>query len=62
MISISNTIYEVLTLNSYFVAKFIVPEWGDKVESGIGLSYRPVSLCNLAGRYRLPNAGVNYIS
>jgi hypothetical protein len=24
---------------------------GDKVGSGIGLSYRPVSLCSLAGRY-----------
>ncbi len=24
---------------------------GDKVDSGIGLSYRPASLCSLAGRY-----------
>ncbi len=23
------------------VAKFIVPDWGDKVNSGIGLSYQP---------------------
>jgi hypothetical protein len=24
--------------------KFIVPDWGDKIDSGIGLSYRPSSL------------------
>jgi hypothetical protein len=23
------------------VAKFIVPDWGDKLNSGLGLSYRP---------------------
>jgi hypothetical protein len=27
------------------------PLIGDKVDSGIGLSYRPVSLCSLSGRY-----------
>ncbi len=26
------------------VAKFIVPDWGDKVDSGIGLSYWPVTM------------------
>jgi len=25
------------------VAEFIVPDWGDKVNSGIGLSYQPAS-------------------
>jgi hypothetical protein len=29
------------------VAKFIVPYWGDKVDHGIELSYRPASLCSL---------------
>jgi hypothetical protein len=34
-------------------AKFIVPDGGDKVDSGIGLSYRPAGLHRLAvaGRY-----------
>ncbi len=36
------------------VAKFIVPNWGDKVDSGVGLSYLPASLCSLAGRYDNP--------
>jgi len=27
-----------------FHASFIVPDWGDKVDSGIGLSYRPARL------------------
>jgi hypothetical protein len=27
---------------------------GDKVDSGIGLSYRPASLCSLAGLYDNP--------
>jgi hypothetical protein len=26
------------------VAKFIVPDWGDKVDSDIGLSYRPARI------------------
>ncbi len=26
------------------VAKFLVPDWGDIVDYGIGLSYRPASL------------------
>ncbi len=36
-----------------YAAKFIVPDWGggDKVDSGIGLSYRPARLHRLAGRY-----------
>jgi hypothetical protein len=41
----------------YSVAKFYVPNWGDKVNSGIGLSYRP------AGLYRPVlqiNAGDNF--
>ncbi len=34
------------------VAKFIVPDWTDKVDSGIGLSYRPARLH--IGRYDNP--------
>ncbi len=52
----------------YAVAKFIVSDWGNKVDSGIGLSYRPATLHRLAGRYDNPMpalqqsyAGVNYI-
>ncbi len=34
------------------VAKFIVPNWGDKVDSCCkGLSYRPARLHKLAGQY-----------
>jgi hypothetical protein len=36
------------------VAKFIVSVWRDKVNSGIGLSYRPAKLHRLAGRYDNP--------
>ncbi len=36
------------------VIKFIVPDWGDKVSSGIGLAYRPARLHRLAGRYDNP--------
>jgi hypothetical protein len=32
------------------VAKFIVSDWGDKVDYGIMLSYRPVTQCSLVGR------------
>jgi hypothetical protein len=37
-------------------AKFIVPDWGDKdkVDSGIGLSWRPARLHRLAGWYDNP--------
>jgi hypothetical protein len=31
-------------------AKFLVPDWGDKVDSGIGLSYRPARLEYVAWR------------
>jgi len=33
------------------VAKLLVPEWEDIVDSGIGLSYRPARLHRLSGRY-----------
>jgi hypothetical protein len=33
------------------VAKFIVPDWVEKVDFGIGLSYRPARLHRLAGWY-----------
>jgi hypothetical protein len=36
------------------VAKFLVPDWGYKVDCGIGLSYWPASICSLAGRYDYP--------
>ncbi len=32
------------------VAKFIIPDWGDKVDSGIGLLYQPARQHRLAGR------------
>ncbi len=31
--------------------QFIVPDWGDKVDNGKELSYQPVRLHRLAGRY-----------
>jgi hypothetical protein len=33
--------------------KFLDPGWRNRVDSGIGLSYRPVSLCSPMGRIRL---------
>ncbi len=41
---------EVLAATSP-VAKFIVPDWGDKTNSGIDLLYRPARLHRLASRY-----------
>ncbi len=35
-------------------AKFIFPDWEDIVDSVIGLSYRPVRLYRLSGRYDNP--------
>ncbi len=35
------------------IAKFLVPSWG-KVDSGLGLTYRPVRLHRLGGRYDNP--------
>jgi hypothetical protein len=32
-------------------AQIIVPDWGDKVDYGMGLSYRPARLHRLADRY-----------
>ncbi len=40
--------------SSCTVAKFLVPDRRDKVDSGIGLSYRPPRLHKLAGRYLNP--------
>ncbi len=39
------------------LAKFLVPDWGDKADSSVGLSYRPGSLCSMAGRYDNPMPG-----
>ncbi len=36
------------------IAKFLVPDWDDIVNSGIGLSYLPAGLHRLAGRYYSP--------
>ncbi len=36
------------------VDKFIGPYWGDKVDYGIGLSYRPATLCSLMVQYNNP--------
>jgi hypothetical protein len=36
------------------VAKSIVPDWGVKVNSGIGFSYHPARLRRLASRYNNP--------
>ncbi len=38
----------------YTVAKFIVPDWGFIVDSGMRLWYWPASLFSLAGRYDNP--------
>ncbi len=46
-------------VNADPVAEFIDPWLGDKVDSGIGLSYRPASICSLAGRQ--PYARVDFI-
>jgi hypothetical protein len=43
------------------VAKFIVSDWGDKVNSGIGLSYRPARLYIGWRTVQQTYAGVNYI-
>jgi hypothetical protein len=41
-------------IDAYPVAKFFVPDREDKVDSGIGLSYRAASLCSMADRYDYP--------
>jgi hypothetical protein len=44
------------------VAKFLVPEWGDIVDSDIGLLHRPARLYTQAGGpVRQPCAGIDYI-
>jgi hypothetical protein len=43
-----------LLLRGSSEAQFIVPDWGDKVNFGIGLSYRSVRPHRLAGRYDNP--------
>jgi hypothetical protein len=42
---------EIGEWGSHTNAQFIVPDLGDKVDYGIVLSYRPVRLHRLAGRY-----------
>ncbi len=41
-------------------AELIGPWLGDKVNSSIGLSYRPASPCSLAGRYDNPMPELSY--
>ncbi len=36
------------------VAEFIVSDWGDKINPGIGFSYRPARIHRMAGRYDNP--------
>ncbi len=43
-------------------AQFIFPDWGDKVDYGIGLSYWPVRLHRLAVRYENPVLETDFIS
>jgi hypothetical protein len=43
------------------VAKFIVPEWGDKVKSGIGLSNRACQATWPGGLVRQPYAVFDFI-
>ncbi len=40
--------------HSWAATKFLVPDWGNIVDSGIGLFYRPARLHSLAGRYNNP--------
>jgi hypothetical protein len=42
-------------------AKFLHPDWGDIVDSGTGLLYRPARLHRPAGRYDNPLPEVIYI-
>jgi hypothetical protein len=42
----------------YTVGKFIISDWGDKADSGIGLTYRPVSLFIAWRADTTTNAGV----
>ncbi len=43
------------------VAEFMVPDWGDKVDYGIGFSYRTAMPMQPGGPVRQPYAGVNFI-
>jgi hypothetical protein len=40
-----------ISLLNFPVAEFIVPEWGDKVNSALGWSYRLARLHGLADQY-----------
>jgi hypothetical protein len=51
------TKYEIFARHLFYqlpVAEFIDPDWGDKVNTGIGLWYRPARLHGPAGRYDNP--------
>ncbi len=48
-------------LKATSVAEFMVPDWGDKVDYGIGFSYRTAMPMQPGGLVRQPYAGVNFI-
>ncbi len=43
-----------VTMILFCIAKFIVPDSGNNVDSGIRSSNQPASLCSLASRYDSP--------
>jgi hypothetical protein len=43
-----------LWFGTHTVAEFIDPDWGHKVNSGVGLANRPARLHGLAGLYDNP--------
>ncbi len=47
--------------NPSIEAEFLVPDWGDIADSGIGLSYRTARLHRQAGRYENPMTEFGYI-
>jgi hypothetical protein len=48
------SLISLLQAEDWTVAEFIVPNWGDKVNSGIVLSYGAARLHHLAGWYTNP--------
>jgi hypothetical protein len=48
-------------INTTSCRQILSPWLGDKVNYGLGLSWRPASLCSLPGCIRQPYAGVDFI-
>ncbi len=62
MFSTSYYTLNVFLFRHQTVAKFLVPDCGDKVDYGIGLLYQPVRPCTYAGGpVRQPFAILGYI-